>query len=126
MIFQPYAQSTKEANKAKAEEEEIIYILQLPDWEFKCPLHDQVVKTPRCVFVTVRRLLQHLLHSHLTAAGKRTNHVQSTAPTPIRSSLDSLEWQNRTRKLFSLILVQAAILLITYYRHYTTFGPSNG
>ncbi|XP_045542197.1 uncharacterized protein LOC106715888 [Papilio machaon] len=51
----PYSQKTKEADKTKAEEEEVIYILQLPDWEFKCPLHDQVVKTPRFIWHSCKK-----------------------------------------------------------------------
>ncbi|KPJ10359.1 hypothetical protein RR48_09019 [Papilio machaon] len=44
-----------QADKTKAEEEEVIYILQLPDWEFKCPLHDQVVKTPRFIWHSCKK-----------------------------------------------------------------------
>ncbi|CAH2242377.1 jg432, partial [Pararge aegeria aegeria] len=46
----PYAKSEAEKKKEAEEDEEIIYILQLPDWEFKCPEHNQTIRTPRHSF----------------------------------------------------------------------------
>lgn len=46
-MSQPYAKTETEKRKTADEDEEIIYILQLPDWEFKCPVHNESVRTPR-------------------------------------------------------------------------------
>lgn len=46
-FLQPYAKSEAEKRKETEEDEEIIYILQLPDWEYNCPVHNQTIKTPR-------------------------------------------------------------------------------
>ncbi|XP_068620286.1 uncharacterized protein [Battus philenor] len=51
----PYPQTKKESDKTKAEDEEVIYILQLPDWEFKCPVHQHVVKTPRFIWHSCKK-----------------------------------------------------------------------
>ncbi|CAF4747926.1 unnamed protein product [Pieris macdunnoughi] len=51
----PYAKSESEKKKESEEEEEIIYILQLPDWEFNCPVHNQRIKTPRFIWHSCKK-----------------------------------------------------------------------
>ncbi|XP_045458186.1 uncharacterized protein LOC123668496 [Melitaea cinxia] len=46
----PYAKTETEKRKEAEDDEEIIYILQLPDWEFKCPVHNQTIRTPRFIW----------------------------------------------------------------------------
>ncbi|XP_026317577.1 uncharacterized protein LOC113228472 [Hyposmocoma kahamanoa] len=50
----PYAKTDAEKKKAE-EEEEIIYILQLPDWEFKCPVHNETIRTPRFIWHSCKK-----------------------------------------------------------------------
>uniref|UniRef100_A0A2H1WZ99 SFRICE_029523 n=1 Tax=Spodoptera frugiperda TaxID=7108 RepID=A0A2H1WZ99_SPOFR len=52
----PYDTSQKSAKaKAEEEDEEIIYILQLPDFEYKCPIHNATVKTPRFIWHSCKK-----------------------------------------------------------------------
>ncbi|CAG4942630.1 uncharacterized protein LOC123705550 [Colias croceus] len=51
----PYAKTESDKKKDSEEEEEIIYILQLPDWEFKCPVHNQTIKTPRFIWHSCKK-----------------------------------------------------------------------
>ncbi|KOB66940.1 Uncharacterized protein OBRU01_20532 [Operophtera brumata] len=51
----PYAKSETEKSKETEEEEEIIYILQLPDWEFQCPVHNQMIRTPRFIWHSCKK-----------------------------------------------------------------------
>ncbi|XP_026742195.1 uncharacterized protein LOC113504218 [Trichoplusia ni] len=52
----PYAKNQAEKAKEAAEEdEEIIYILQLPDWEFRCPVHNETVRTPRFIWHSCKK-----------------------------------------------------------------------
>ncbi|XP_063394024.1 uncharacterized protein LOC134679111 [Cydia fagiglandana] len=51
----PYATSQAEKNKAAEEEEEIIYILQLPDIESRCPTHKQTIRTPRFIWHSCKK-----------------------------------------------------------------------
>ncbi|CAG9558233.1 unnamed protein product [Danaus chrysippus] len=51
----PYAKTEAEKRKEAEEDEEIIYILQLPDWEFKCPVHNQSVRTPRFIWHSCKK-----------------------------------------------------------------------
>lgn len=46
-MFQPYAKTEAEKRKEAEDDEEIIYILQLPDWEYQCPTHNSTIRTPR-------------------------------------------------------------------------------
>lgn len=46
--MQPYASAKTDKPKVpEDDDDEIIYILQLPDWECKCPVHNETIKTPR-------------------------------------------------------------------------------
>ncbi|XP_013184859.1 uncharacterized protein LOC106130551 [Amyelois transitella] len=54
----PYAKSEAEKKKESDENEEIIYILQLPDWEFQCPVHNTTVKTPRFIWHSCKKPTQ--------------------------------------------------------------------
>ncbi|KAI8430561.1 hypothetical protein MSG28_000786 [Choristoneura fumiferana] len=51
----PYAKSEAEKRKETEEDEEIIYILQLPDWEYNCPVHNQTIKTPRFIWHSCKK-----------------------------------------------------------------------
>ncbi|KAG6443193.1 uncharacterized protein LOC115455736 isoform X1 [Manduca sexta] len=51
----PYAKSESEKRKENEDDEEIIYILQLPDWEFKCPVHNQTIRTPRFIWHSCKK-----------------------------------------------------------------------
>ncbi|CAK1588052.1 unnamed protein product [Parnassius mnemosyne] len=51
----PYGKTKKESEEETKEDEELIYILQLPDWEFKCPVHHHTVKTPRFIWHTCKK-----------------------------------------------------------------------
>ncbi|XP_049885418.1 uncharacterized protein LOC126380206 [Pectinophora gossypiella] len=52
----PYAEANKTKTAEEAEEdEEIIYILQLPDWEFKCPIHKETIRTPRFIWHSCKK-----------------------------------------------------------------------
>ncbi|XP_052746652.1 uncharacterized protein LOC112043802 [Bicyclus anynana] len=51
----PYAKSEAEKRKESEEDEEIIYILQLPDWEFQCPEHNQIIRTPRFIWHSCKK-----------------------------------------------------------------------
>ncbi|KAJ0183642.1 hypothetical protein K1T71_000065 [Dendrolimus kikuchii] len=51
----PYAKSQKEKKKEADDDEELIYILQLPDWEFKCPEHNQTIRTPRFIWHSCKK-----------------------------------------------------------------------
>ncbi|XP_026498503.2 uncharacterized protein LOC113402454 [Vanessa tameamea] len=51
----PYAKTESEKRKEAEEDEEIIYILQLPDWEYKCPVHNQTVRTPRFIWHSCKK-----------------------------------------------------------------------
>ncbi|CAH0716641.1 unnamed protein product, partial [Brenthis ino] len=51
----PYANTESKKRKESEEDEEIIYILQLPDWEFKCPVHNQTVRTPRFIWHSCKK-----------------------------------------------------------------------
>ncbi|XP_063634477.1 uncharacterized protein LOC134805106 [Cydia splendana] len=51
----PYATSHAKKNKAAEEEEEIIYILQLPDIESRCPAHNQTIRTPRFIWHSCKK-----------------------------------------------------------------------
>ncbi|CAH0578292.1 unnamed protein product [Chrysodeixis includens] len=52
----PYATSKENKDKESAEDdEEIIYILQLPDWEFKCPVHNETIRTPRFIWHSCKK-----------------------------------------------------------------------
>ncbi|KAF9409081.1 hypothetical protein HW555_011443 [Spodoptera exigua] len=52
----PHAPDHKsEKAKADDEDEEIIYILQLPDFEYKCPVHNETVKTPRFIWHSCKK-----------------------------------------------------------------------
>ncbi|XP_053624712.1 uncharacterized protein LOC128683286 [Plodia interpunctella] len=51
----PYAKSESEKKKEADENEEIIYILQLPDWEFQCPVHNQTIRTPRFIWHSCKK-----------------------------------------------------------------------
>ncbi|CAK1554712.1 unnamed protein product [Leptosia nina] len=66
----PYAKSESEKRKEAEEEEEIIYILQLPDWEFKCPVHNQTIKTPRFIWHSCKK----------TAKGKEAGPKRGGGP----------------------------------------------
>ncbi|KAJ8737473.1 hypothetical protein PYW08_000068 [Mythimna loreyi] len=46
----PYASSQTQQGEKADDNEEIIYILQLPDWEYNCPVHNQTVRTPRFIW----------------------------------------------------------------------------
>ncbi|KAL0902748.1 hypothetical protein ABMA27_000554 [Loxostege sticticalis] len=51
----PYAKSEAEKRKEAEDDEEIIYILQLPDWEFQCPVHKQTIRTPRFIWHSCKK-----------------------------------------------------------------------
>ncbi|PZC75920.1 uncharacterized protein LOC110378191 [Helicoverpa armigera] len=52
----PYAKSeTENKSKPSQEDEELIYILQLPDWEYTCPVHNQTVRTPRFIWHSCKK-----------------------------------------------------------------------
>ncbi|CAB3258940.1 unnamed protein product [Arctia plantaginis] len=51
----PYAKTETEKQKESAQDEEIIYILQLPDWEFKCPVHNETIRTPRFIWHSCKK-----------------------------------------------------------------------
>uniref|UniRef100_A0A2A4K1H4 Uncharacterized protein n=1 Tax=Heliothis virescens TaxID=7102 RepID=A0A2A4K1H4_HELVI len=51
----PYATSKTEKSNTKHDDEELIYILQLPDWEYTCPVHKQSVRTPRFIWHSCKK-----------------------------------------------------------------------
>ncbi|XP_028178603.1 uncharacterized protein LOC135086647 [Ostrinia nubilalis] len=51
----PYAKTEAEKRKEADDDEEIIYILQLPDWEFQCPVHNQTIRTPRFIWHSCKK-----------------------------------------------------------------------
>ncbi|KAI5646984.1 hypothetical protein NE865_01239 [Phthorimaea operculella] len=51
----PYAKNEAEKRKEAEEEEEVIYILQLPDWEYQCPVHNTTVRTPRFIWHSCKK-----------------------------------------------------------------------
>ncbi|XP_034839199.1 uncharacterized protein [Maniola hyperantus] len=55
----PYSKSEADKRKEAEEDEEIIYILQLPDWEFQCPVHNQTIRTPRFIWHSCKKSKGH-------------------------------------------------------------------
>ncbi|XP_075991402.1 uncharacterized protein LOC142986692 [Anticarsia gemmatalis] len=51
----PYAKTEAEKSKESLQDEELIYILQLPDWEFKCPVHNEIIRTPRFIWHSCKK-----------------------------------------------------------------------
>ncbi|XP_061707304.1 uncharacterized protein LOC133517860 [Cydia pomonella] len=51
----PYATSDAEKRKTAEDDEEIIYILQLPDIESRCPVHEQTIRTPRFIWHSCKK-----------------------------------------------------------------------
>ncbi|CAG9137293.1 unnamed protein product [Plutella xylostella] len=51
----PYPTSAELKKKKEDVDEELVYILQLPDWETRCPVHGDVIKTPRFIWHSCKK-----------------------------------------------------------------------
>ncbi|CAG9782371.1 unnamed protein product [Diatraea saccharalis] len=51
----PYAKTEAEKRKEAEDDEEIIYILQLPDWQYQCPVHKETISTPRFIWHSCKK-----------------------------------------------------------------------
>ncbi|XP_050683011.1 uncharacterized protein LOC126978301 [Leptidea sinapis] len=70
----PYPKTdNSERKKDGDDDEEIIYILQLPDWEFKCPVHNETIRTPRFIWHSCKKKEKGSKSGELKRGGGPTN-----------------------------------------------------
>ncbi|CAH1647876.1 unnamed protein product [Spodoptera littoralis] len=68
-VFPHDTSHKSEKAKAEEEDEEIIYILQLPDFEYKCPIHNETVKTPRFIWHSCKKQKKSKLTERVPGGG---------------------------------------------------------